>query len=70
MGWENKIYTNDPGHMTKMAAMPIYAKNLKQSSSLEPNSRRSWNLVCSIGYSSTTKFIQMMTVGLPWPILR
>ena len=23
-----KIYTNDLGHMTKMAAMPIYGKNL------------------------------------------
>ena len=24
-----KIYTNDLGHMTNMAAMPIYGKNLK-----------------------------------------
>ena len=24
-----KIYTNDFGHMTNMAAMPIYGKNLK-----------------------------------------
>ena len=31
-----KIYTNEFGHMTKMAAMPIYGKNLKKSSSLEP----------------------------------
>ena len=23
------IYLNDPGNMTKMAAMPIYGKNLK-----------------------------------------
>ena len=29
-----------------------------------------WNLVCSIGCSSTTKFVQMMTLGWPWPILR
>ena len=29
--WEGgtKIYINGPGHMTKMAAMPIYGKNLK-----------------------------------------
>ena len=27
---------NGPGHMTKMAAMPIYGKNLKKSSSPEP----------------------------------
>ena len=28
--WEGgtKVYTNGPGHMTKMAAMPIYGKNL------------------------------------------
>ena len=30
-----KIYTNELGHMTNMAAMPIYGKNLKKSS-LEP----------------------------------
>ena len=24
-----KIYTNDLGHMTNMAVMPIYGKNLK-----------------------------------------
>ena len=28
--WEGgtKVYINGPGHMTKMAAMPIYGKNL------------------------------------------
>ena len=31
MGWGK----NGPGHMTKMAAMPIYGKNLEKSS-LEP----------------------------------
>ena len=36
-----KLYIFGPGHMTKMAAMPIYAKNLKKknlkkSSSMEP----------------------------------
>ena len=36
--WEggNKVYLNGPGHMTKMATMPIYGKNLKKSSSPEP----------------------------------
>ena len=36
--WEGdtKVYINRPGHMTKMAAMPIYGKNLKKSSSPEP----------------------------------
>ena len=32
-----KINTNELGHMTKMAAMPIYGKNLKKSSSPEPS---------------------------------
>ena len=31
-----KINTNVLDHMTKMAAMPIYGKNLKKSSSPEP----------------------------------
>ena len=31
-----KIYTNEFGHMTNMATMPIYGKSLKKSSSLEP----------------------------------
>ena len=31
-----KVCINGLGHMTKMAAMPIYGKNLKKSSSPEP----------------------------------
>ena len=33
--WEGgtKVCINGPGHRTKMAAMPIYGKNLKKSSS-------------------------------------
>ena len=31
-----KIYTNELGHMTNMAAMPIYGKNLKKFSTPEP----------------------------------
>ena len=30
--WGTKVCSNGPGHMTKMAAMPIYGKNLKKSS--------------------------------------
>ena len=30
-----KIYTNEMGHMTNMAAMFIYSKNFKKSSSPE-----------------------------------
>ena len=31
-----KVCINDPGHMTKMAAMPIYGKNLKTFSFPKP----------------------------------
>ena len=34
-----KVCSNGPGHMTKMAAMPIYGKNPKKSSSPEPKGR-------------------------------
>ena len=27
---ETKVFSNGPGHMTKMATMPIYGKNLKK----------------------------------------
>ena len=67
---EIKVCSNGPGHMTRMAAMPIYGKNVNKSSSPEAKDRWRWNLVCSIGCSSTTKFIQMMTLGWPIPILR
>ena len=39
--------------------MPIYGENLKKSSP-KPNGR--WNLVCSIGYTKTAKFVQMMAL--------
>ena len=32
-----KVCSNGPAHMTKMAVMPRYGKNLKKSSSPEPN---------------------------------
>ena len=34
-----EIYINELGHMTNMATMPIYGKNLKNSSSPEPIDR-------------------------------
>ena len=65
-----KIYTNhELGHMTNMAAMPIYGKNLNKSSSPEPIDRWPWNFVCSIVYASTTKVVQIITLVWPWHIL-
>ena len=65
-----KIYTNEMGHMTNMAAMLIYGKKLNKSSSPEPIDRWPWNFVCCIVYESTTKVVQIITLGWPWPILR
>ena len=58
-----KIYTNELGHMTNMAAMSIYGKNLKRSSSSEPIDWWPWNFVCSIVYASTTKIVQIITLS-------
>ena len=34
-----KVYSNGPGHLTKMAALSIYGKTLKKSSSPGPKGR-------------------------------
>ena len=39
LGWGTKVCSNGPGHLTSMAAMPIYSKKLKKSSTLELKSR-------------------------------
>ena len=44
-----KVCSNGHGHMTKMATMPIYGKNLKKSSSPEPKGQWPWILICIIG---------------------
>ena len=36
---EKTVYIFHPGHMTKMAAMPIYGRNIKKSCSSEPLGR-------------------------------
>ena len=52
-----KVCSNGAGHMTNTAAVPIFDKNLKKSSSLEPKGRWPWRFVCSIEYSSSIKFV-------------
>ena len=39
LGWGNENLLNGAGHITKMAAMPIYGKNLKQTFFSKPKSR-------------------------------
>ena len=60
-----KICSNLPDLMT---TMPIYGKTLKKSSSPVPLGWLPWSLVCSIKWLGTTKFVQMVTLGLPWLI--
>ena len=42
------MYINNPGHMTNMATMTIYGKNLSKTSSLDPVDQFQ-KLACSIG---------------------
>ena len=58
-----KIYINESGHMTNMAAMPIYNKNLKNlllQNQLNDD-LETYYVVLSI--KSTTKIVQIMTLG-------
>ena len=56
-----KVCSRHLGHVIKMAATPIDGKKPSKSSSPEPGGRFSRNLVCSIGDSSPSLFVQMMT---------
>ena len=58
-----KICTNELGHMTNMAVMLVYGKNLQIISTPEPIDRKPLNFVCSIVYASTTKVVQIITLG-------
>ena len=61
-----KIYEHDCGHMTNMAAMPIYGKKpFTKISSLESVEQFQRNLVCSIKNYSRSSFVQIITLG--WP---
>ena len=39
MGWGNKYCSNGPGHMTKMATIPIYGKHLKKKKTFSSTKR-------------------------------
>ena len=55
------MYINNPGHMTKMATMPIYGKTLKKSSTPEQLDCFQRNLACSTG----TGVLQCVYKSLP-----
>ena len=52
-----KVYSNGPGHMTKMATTPIYGKKLKRSSSPEPETIVVYDLKIAIYDRSDKKFL-------------
>ena len=69
-GGGTEVYSFGLGHMTKIATMPIYGKNIWKSSSQDPKGLWPWYMVCSINGSGPIKSVQMMTLGWPWPTLR
>ena len=57
--------------MTKLAAMPIYGKNPSKISRTSGSiAVKLCIIVCSIGDLGPLYFIQIMTMGWPWPVLR
>ena len=54
-----KIYSNDPGHMTSMAAMPICGKNLKKSN-WKANDLKCWYV------ASGTQVLPNLFKWWPW----
>ena len=60
-----KINSNELGHMTNMAAMPIYGKNLKNLllQNQSTDDLETW-------YVALSKIVQIISLGWPWLILR
>ena len=56
-----KIYTNELGHMTSIAAMPIYGKNLKKS--VLQNQWTDDLETFSVALSMEVLPVQIMTLG-------
>ena len=57
------------GLMTKMPDMLIYGKKPFEYILFRAVSRRPWNLICRIGDSGQTIYVEIMILGWPWPIL-
>ena len=65
---EMKIYKYNASQMTKMAAMPVYGKFPLKILFPGPQERLHWNFVWSIRDSIPSHFVQVITLGWPWPI--
>ena len=58
-----KIYINEMGHMTNMAAMPIYGKNLKNLLLQNQYTDDLETLYVALSMQVTTKVVQITTLG-------
>ena len=58
-----KICSNGLCHMTNMAAMPIYGKNLEKSSSLEPKRPMTLKVCMQHRVLEYCQVVQMMTLS-------
>ena len=63
-------YIRGLGHMTKMAATPIYGKNPLKIFFSRPKGPMSLGLGMQNWGLVPNKFIQMMALGWPWPFFR
>ena len=61
-----KIYTNELGHMTNMATMPIYGKNFKKSSSPEPGSGSKTDDLETLYVALSMQVLPRLFKLLPW----
>ena len=72
LGWLKPNYMwslcemwNESLCVAKMANMPVYIYGKNPLKILFSERRWPWNLVCRIGDSGLTNFVQMMSLGLP-----
>ena len=61
---ETKVYSNGPGHLTKMAAMSIYGKNLKKNLLLRNQTTDDFEILyATLGAQVLPSLFKMMTLG-------
>ena len=64
--WKIVDWDVKPQHKQTIWPPCLYMVKTLKKSSLEPKDQWPWNLIRSIKYWSTTKYVQMMTLGWPW----
>lgn len=71
--YRNKRFSNGPGHLTNMTTMTLFGKSSFKNTSA-PEQVDQWLeplyvAFSSIGYSRSTKLVNMMNLGWAWPSL-